>query len=84
MDAGLALTLDWSAFTAAAVTVTVAVCVICTPPAVARIVLVCACVELKAVVATPLAFVVGLGGVNVLFAPVAVKVTPTPATGLPN
>ena len=82
---GFALTSDWPAFTPAAVTVTAAVCVIVTPPATAVIVFpAAACVELNAVVATPLASVVGVAGLNVFPVPVALNVTPTPATGLPN
>jgi hypothetical protein len=81
---GFAVTLDWPALTPPAVTVTVAVCVINTPSAVALIVLPCACVELNADVATPMAFVVGFAGLNVFPVPVEVNVTPTPETGLPN
>jgi hypothetical protein len=84
MVVGLALTDDCDALTAPAVTFTVAVCVIVTPPAAAVITLACACVELNAVVATPPASVVGLAGLNVFAAPVALNVTGAPGTGLPN
>jgi hypothetical protein len=83
IDVGFALTDDWLALTAPAVTVTVAVCVIGVPPAVAVIVLPSALVELKDVVTTPLPFVVGFAGLNVFPDPVELNVTGTPGTGLP-
>ncbi len=70
----VAVTVDWAAETAAGFTRTVAVCVIATELMVADTVFVCALVELRVPVATPLASVVPTGCVNVL--PV-VGVTPS-------
>jgi len=61
IDVGEAETVDCPAETLAAVTVTVAVCVMVTPPMVADTTLAAAPVELRAPVATPLPFVVPLG-----------------------
>jgi hypothetical protein len=84
IDVGLALTDDWLALTAPADTVTVAVCVIVVPPAVAVTTLFPTSVEDSAPVATPLAFVGPLGCVNVFPDPVAANTTVAPGTGLPN
>jgi hypothetical protein len=84
IDVGFALTVDWPASTPAAVTVTVAVCVIPVPPAIAETTLIPAAVEETVPVATPLAFVGPLGCVSVF--PVvgfATSVTVAPGTGLP-
>src|SRR5207249_2350500 len=67
-----------------ALTVTVAVCVMATALMVADTVLVSAVVELSVPVATPLAFVVATGCVNVLpVAGVAASTTVAPWIGLP-
>ena len=57
IEVGAAVTVDCEADTAPAVTVTAAVCVIVTPPAVAETVFVPATVEVSVPVATPLALV---------------------------
>jgi hypothetical protein len=67
-----------------ALTTTVAVCVTATPLIVADTIFDSATVELRAPVATPLAFVVVLGCVTVLPKPVALSTTVAPAIGLPN
>src|ERR1041385_2610430 len=66
------------------VTVTVAVCVIAVPFAVADTVFDSATVELKLPVATPLASVAAAGWVTVLPLPVAASTTVAPVTGFPK
>src|SRR2546427_8776656 len=66
-----------------ALTVTVAVCVMATPPTVADTVLVPRPVELNVPVATPLASVVPAGWVSVLPYPEAVRTTAAPLIGRP-
>ena len=83
IDAGAAVTLDCAADTGPGATVTVAVCVMAVPPALAETVLVPAPVELRVPVATPAASVVPLGWVRVLPLPVAASTTLAPAIGLP-
>ena len=61
MVVGAAATVDWAADTLAAVTVTVAVCVMATALIVAETVFDSATVELRVPVATPLALVVAAG-----------------------
>jgi hypothetical protein len=65
-------------------TTTVAVCVIARPSIVVDTVFEPANVELRVPVATPLAFVVALGCVSVLPAPVAASTTVAPVIGLPE
>ena len=67
----------------AALTATVAVCVIATPAIVAETVFPSATVALTLPVATPLALVVPTGCVSVFPVPVAAKVTVAPLIGLP-
>src|SRR5213593_3185664 len=83
MDVGAAATVDCAADTAPAVTVTVAVCVMAVPLAVADTVFAPATVELRVPVATPLALVGPLGCVSVLPLPVAASATVAPLIGLP-
>ena len=83
IEVGDAVTVDCEADTPPAVTVTAAVCVIATPPAVAETVFVPATVELSVPVATPLALVGPAGCVSVLPEPVALSTTLTPLTGFP-
>src|SRR5438552_4024532 len=80
----VATTVDCVAETAAGLTVTVAVCETSTPLIVADTVFDSATVELSVPVATPLAFVVALGCVNVFPRPVAERTTVAPETGFPN
>lgn len=86
MLVGLAETVDCEAETVPGFTVTVAVCVMPTPPAVAEIVLTSAVVELSVQVATPLPFAVWvrLTGLVVLLLPDTLNVTLAPATGFPK
>ena len=80
----VALTVDWAADTAPALTTTVAVCVIATALIVADTVLDPAVVELNVPVISPLASVVPTGWVSVLpVVGVAARVTVAPAIGLP-
>jgi len=80
----VALTVDWAADTAPALTTTVAVCVIATALIVADTVLDPAAVEVKVPVISPLASVVPTGWVSVLpVVGVAARVTVAPAIGLP-
>src|SRR6266446_6926755 len=80
----VAVTVDWAAETAAGFTRTVAVCVIATELMVADTVFVCALVELRVPVATPLASVVPTGCVNVLpVVGVAARATVAPGIGFP-
>src|SRR5712692_10505903 len=74
----VAATVDWPAETAPAFTTTVAVCVTATALIVADTVLDSAAVEPRLPVATPLAFVVPTGWVNVLPVPVAARTTVAP------
>jgi hypothetical protein len=83
IDVGSAVTVDWLALTAPAVTVTVVVCVIVVPSAVAVTTLGPASVEDRVPVATPLPFVGPLGWVNAFPVPVAVSDTVAPGTGFP-
>ena len=83
-DAGDAPTVDSEGETVeSAVTVTVAVCVIAVPLAVAETVFTSATVELSVPVATPPALVVPLGWVRVLPLPVAARTTVAPLIALP-
>src|SRR5437773_2694617 len=82
IELGAATTVDWTAFTPPAVTVTVAVCVIATALIVAETVLLSATVELNVPAATPLAFV-NPGCVTVLPEPEAASTTVAPWIGLP-
>src|SRR5207249_845775 len=75
IDAGAAVRVDCAADTGPGATVTVAVCVMAVPLAVAETVLVPAPVELMVPVATPVASVVPLGWVRVLPLPVAASTT---------
>src|SRR5213078_889282 len=80
----VAATVDWVAETAPTLTTTVAVCVIATVLIVADTVFDSAAVELSVPVATPLAFVVPTGWVNVFPAVgVAASVTVAPWIGFP-
>ena len=83
IEVGAAVTVDWVAETAPAVTVTEAVCVIATALIVADTVLASATVEPRVPVATPLAFVVPTGCVSALPVPVAASTTVAPLIGLP-
>ncbi len=83
IEVGAAVTVDCEADTPPGVTVTAAVCVIVTPPAVAETAFVPATVELSVPVATPLELVGPAGWVSVLPEPVAVSVTVAPLTGFP-
>jgi len=83
IDGGAAVTVDCAADTGPGATVTVAVCVIAVPLAVAETVLVPAPVELRVPVATPVASVVPLGCVRVLPLPVVASTTVAPLIGLP-
>lgn len=67
-----------------AVTVTVAVCAIATPLAVADTVLSSETVELRVPEATPIEFVVVAGCVSVFPLPVAVRTIVAPLTGFPK
>src|SRR6266540_2747404 len=80
---GEALTVDWEAEIAPAVTATVAVCVTAVPLIVAETVFTSATLELSVPAATPLASVVPLGWVNVLPLPVATSTTVAPLIGFP-
>src|SRR5688572_2055437 len=82
VEDGCAVKMSWLA--AAGATVTVAVCVIDTPLAVAEKVLLSATVELRVAVATPLVLVVPAVGLSVFPVPVAAKLTGAPAITLPN
>jgi hypothetical protein len=82
-DVGLALTVDWPAEGAPAVTVTTAVWVTATPLMDAETVFAPATVELMLPVATPLAPVVPAGCASVLPVPVAERTTLAPLIGLP-
>ena len=75
--------MDCAAETGPGFTVTVAVCVMATPFAVAETVFACATVELSVPVATPLAFVGPVGCVSVLPVPLAASTTVAPLIGLP-
>src|SRR5881628_2297224 len=77
----VAVTVDSPADRAPVVTTTVAVCVTATPSIVADTVFDSATVELSVPVATPLAFVVAPGCVNVLSVPVATPVALVVALG---
>src|SRR5881628_3119716 len=83
MDVGAAATVDCAADTAPAVTVTVALCVMAVPLAVADTVFAPATVELRVPVATPLASVGLVGWVSVLPLPVAASTTVAPLIGAP-
>src|SRR6266550_1627267 len=83
IELGAVVTVDCAADTGPGATVTVAVCVIAVPLAVAETVLVPAPVELRVPVATPVASVVPLGCVRVLPLPVVVSTTVAPLIGLP-
>src|SRR6266567_1197512 len=83
IDAGAVVTVDCAADTGPGATVTVAVCVMAVPLAVAETVLVPAPVELRVPVVTPVASVVPLGCVRVLPFPVAASSTVAPVIGLP-
>jgi hypothetical protein len=81
----VAVTVDWAAETAPAVTTTVAVCVIATVLIVADTVFDPAAVDDSVPVATPLASVVAVGWVRVLpLVGVAAIETVAPAIGLPK
>jgi len=82
-DVGEAATVDCAAETGPATTVTLAVCVIAVPLAVAETVFAPVTVELSVPVATPFASVVLLGWVRVLPLPVAVSTTVAPLIGVP-
>src|ERR1051325_10194170 len=82
IEVGAAATVDCDVETAPGVTVTVAVCVMAVPFAVAEMVFVSATVELNPPVATPLASV--RPGCEIVFpVPVAERATVAPGTGLP-
>src|SRR6266550_3416468 len=83
IELGAVVTVDCAADTGPGATVTVAVCVIAVPLAVAETVLVPAPVELRVPVATPVASVVPLGCVRVLPLPVVASTTVAPPIGLP-
>ncbi len=83
IEVGDAVTVDCDAETGPAVTVTVAVWLSATPPAVAETVFVPTTVDCSVPVATPLALVGLAGCVRVLPEPVALSATVTPLTGLP-
>src|SRR5437667_297408 len=84
IEVGDAVTVDCEADTGPGVTVTLAVGVIATPPAVAEIVFPPVLVELNVAVNTPLAFVVPVAGLSVFpVPPVAVKLTLAPPIVLP-
>ena len=78
----VAVTADWAAETAPALTTTVAVWVMATALIVADTALDAATVELKVPVATPLAFVTPTGWVSVFPVPVAASTTVAPAMTL--
>src|SRR6266516_6657191 len=80
---GEAVTVDCDAETGPAVTLTLAVWLSATPPAVAEIVFDPTTVDCSVPVATPLALVGLAGCVSVLPEPVALSATVTPLTGLP-
>src|SRR6266571_2904773 len=82
-DVGEAATVDCAAETGPAPTVTLAVCVIPVPLAVAETVFDPVTVELSVPVATPFALVVPLGCVSVLPLPVAASTTVAPLIGVP-
>lgn len=84
MVVGDAETVEFEAETVPAVTVTVAVCVMAVPLAVAETTLSPVAVELSMPVATPVASVGPLACVSVLPAPVAASTTMAPWIGLPN
>lgn len=84
IELGAAVTVDCAAFTAPAVTVTVAVCAMATVLMIAETVFPSANVDVNVPIATPLAFVGPTGWVSVLPVPVAANDTVAPATGLPN
>jgi hypothetical protein len=80
----VAVSVDWPAETAPAFTTTVAVCVIATASIVADTVFDSAVVDASVPVATPLAFVVPIGCVNVFpVVGVAARATVAPSIGLP-
>src|SRR5437899_5375033 len=82
IELGAATTVDWTASTPPAVTVTVAVCVIATALIVAETVLLSATVELNVPVATPLALV-NPGCVTVLPERSAEHTSVAPGIGFP-
>ena len=85
IDDVVADTVEVVKLTAAALTVTAAVCVIPTALAVALTVFACAVAELNVAVKAPVAFVVPLAdGANALFVPVAAIVTFAPGITFPN
>ena len=83
IEVGDAVTVDCDAETGPTVTVTLAVWLSATPPAVAEIVFVSTTVDRSVPVATPLALVALAGCVSVFPEPVALSATVTPLTGLP-
>src|SRR5438094_4878674 len=84
IEVGDAVTVDCEADTGPGVTVTLAVGVIATPPAVAEIVFPPVLVELNVAVNTPLPLVVPVAGLSVFpVPPVAVKLTLAPLIRLP-
>src|SRR6266516_962604 len=83
IEVGEAVNVDCDAETGPAVTVTLAVWLSTTPPAVAEIVFAPTTVDCSVPVATPLALVALAGCVSVLPEPVALSATVTPLTGLP-
>src|SRR6266508_2283140 len=83
IEVGEALTVDCAADTPPGVTVTVAVCVLAVPLAVADTVFASATVELRVPAATPLALVGPLAWVSVLPLPVAASTTVAPLMGFP-
>ena len=84
IEVGDAVTVDCEADTGPGVTVTLAVGVIATPPAVAEIVFPPVLVELNVAVNTPLVFVVPVAGLSVFpVPPVAVRLTLAPLIRLP-
>src|SRR5207247_541787 len=84
IEVGDAVTVDCEADTGPGVTVTLAVGVIATPPAVAEIVFPPVLVELNVAVKTPLPLVVPVAGLSVFpVPPVAVKLTLAPPIVLP-
>src|SRR6266704_492935 len=82
-DVGVAATVDCEADTAAAVTVTAAVCVTAVPLIVAETVFASVTLELRAPVATPVVLVIPLGWVSVLPLPVAARTTVAPLIRFP-
>src|SRR6266550_2060394 len=82
-EVGDPVTVDCDAETGPTVTVTLAVWLSVTPPAVAEMVFVPTTVDRSVPVATPLELVALAGCVSVLPEPVALSATVTPLTGLP-